>query len=83
MTTFTIHAEDALATAIRNGASEANQSINTFLKNVLNTTLGLAKQKERPLPDFFDFGPPLSKAAANELRAAQRDFETIDEEMWK
>ena len=83
MTTFTIHAEDALAAAIRNGAAEAGQSINTFIKNALNTTLGLVKRKERPLPDFFDFGPPLSKEAADELRAVQKDFEVVDEEMWK
>ena len=83
MTTFTIHAEDALAAAIRNGAAEAGQSINNFIKNALSATLGLVKRKERPLPDFFDFGPPLSKEAADELRAVQKDFEVIDEEMWK
>lgn len=82
MTTFTIHAEDALAAAIRNGAAEAGQSINNFIKNALSTTLGLVKRKERPLPDFFNI-TPLSKEAADELRAVQKDFEVIDEEMWK
>ena len=83
MTTFTIHVEDPLAAAIRNGASETGQSINMFIKNTLCATLGLVNRKERPLPDFFDFGPPLSKEAADELRATQKDFEVIDEEMWK
>ena len=83
MTTFTIHADDALAAAIRSAAAEAGQSINTFIKNELGSALGLLKRKERPLPDFFDFGPPLSKEAADELRAAQKDFEVIDEKMWK
>ena len=83
MTTFTIHADDALANAIRAGAVEAGQSINMFIKNALGSTLGLFKIKKRPLPDFFNCGPALSKAAADELRSVQKDFETIDEEMWK
>ena len=82
MTTFTIHTDDAMANAIRAGAAEAGQSINVFIKNTLGATLGLFKRKERPLPDFFDL-PPLSKEAADELRSVQKDFEVIDEEMWK
>ena len=35
------------------------------------------------LPDFFNIGEPLSKAAADELRSVQKDFDVIDEEMWK
>ena len=82
MTTFTIHADDALAAAIRSAAAEAGQSINTFIKNELGSALGLLKRKERPLPDFFNI-TPLSKEAADELRAVQKDFEVSDEEMWK
>ena len=33
MTTFTIHADDTLAAAIRAAAAEAGQSINTYIKN--------------------------------------------------
>ena len=83
MTTFTIHTDDALANAIRTGAAEAGQSINVFIKNALGATLGLFKGKKRPLPDFFNIGEPLSKAAADELRSVQKDFDVIDEEMWK
>ena len=82
MTTFTIHTDDALANAIRTGAAEAGQSINVFIKNALGVTLGLFKGKKRPLPDFFNI-TPLSKEAADELRSVQKDFEVIDEEMWK
>ena len=82
MTTFTIHADDTLAAAIRTAAAEAGQSINTYIKNQLGTALGLLKRKERPLPDFFNI-TPLSKEAADELRSVQKDFEVIDEEMWK
>ena len=83
MTTFTIHAEDDLAEAIRNGAAEAGVSINRFIKDAVGTAVGLFKRKERPLPDFMFLGKPLSKEAADELRAVQKDFEVIDEEMWK
>ncbi len=82
MTTFTIHADDTLAAAIRTAAAEAGQSINTYIKNQLGAALGLLKRKERPLPDFFNI-TPLSKEAADELRSVQKDFEVIDEEMWK
>ena len=83
MTTFTIHADDVLSNAIRLGASEAGQSINLFIKNCLGSTLGLFKDKKRPLPDFFDVGEPLSREAAEELLEAQKAFDVIDEEMWK
>ena len=83
MTTFTIHVEDELARAIRTGAMEAGQSINKFIKDKLGTALGLFKRKKRPLPDFFNIGTPLSREAAEELLSVQKDFEVIDEEMWK
>ena len=83
MTTFTIHTDDVLAAAIRNGAAEAGQSINMFIKDVLGATLGVFKRKKRPLPDFFYIGTPLSREAAEELLSVQKDFDVIDEEMWK
>ena len=83
MTTFTIHTDDVLAAAIRNGAAEAGQSINMFIKDSLGTALGVFKRKKRPLPDFFNIGTPLSREAAEELLSVQKDFEVIDEEMWK
>ncbi len=83
MTTFTIHTDDVLAAAIRNGAAEAGQSINMFIKDVLGATLGVFKRKKRPLPDFFNIGTPLSREAAEELLSVQKDFDVIDEEMWK
>jgi len=82
MTTFTIHAEDELAQAIRTGAADAGQSINKFIKETLGATLGIFRHKKRPMPDFLDI-TPLSKEAADELRSVQKEFDVIDEEMWK
>lgn len=83
MTTFTIHAEDALAEAIRNGAAEAGVSINKFIKDAVGAAVGLVKPRKRPLPDFFNIERPLTQEEADELRAVQKEFEVIDEEMWK
>ena len=83
MTTFTIHADDALANAIRAGAVEAGQSINMFIKNALGSTLGLFKTKKRPLPDFMVVDDPLTHEEAEELLATQKAFDVVDEEMWK
>ena len=63
MTTFTIHTDEKMADAIRQGAAEAGKSINKFIQDALGGALGLFKRKERPLPDFFDIGTPLSKEA--------------------
>lgn len=82
MTTFTIHTDDVMAEAIRRGAAEAGLSINKFIQNTIDSALGVFRRKERKLPDFFDI-EPLSKEAADELRAVQKEFDVIDEEMWK
>ncbi len=82
MTTFTIHAEDATAMALRKAAMDAETSINKYILRVLNATLGLsAKKKTRPR--FLDLPKTVTKADAARLRAAQADFEKIDGDMWK
>lgn len=83
MTTFTIHADDLLAEAIRAGAAEAGQSINMFIKESLGATLGLFRRKKRPLPEFFNVPERLTDEGVRELMSVQKDFEVIDEEMWK
>lgn len=83
MTTLTIHADDELAAAIRAAAAEAGQSVSKFIQTTVGTALGVFKRKKKPLPDFFDFGEPISREAAEELLSVQKDFEVIDEDMWK
>ena len=80
---MTIHADDALADAIRKGAADAGQSISKFIQTTMGSALGVFKRRNKPLPDFFDFGEPISHEAAEELRSVQKDFEVIDEDMWK
>ena len=83
MTTFTIHTDDVMAEAIRRGAAEAGFSINKFIQNAIDVTLGVFHSKERPLPDFFNIEHPLTKAEADEIRSVQKEFDVIDPEMWK
>ena len=83
MTTFTIHTDDVMAEAIRRGAADAGISINKFIQNAIDVTLGVFRSKERTLPDFFNIEHPLTKAEADEIRSAQKEFDVIDPEMWK
>ena len=78
MTTFTIHTDDVMADAIRRGAAEAGISINKFIQNAIDVTLGVSRSKERPLPDFFNIEHPLTKAEADEIRSVQKEFDVID-----
>ena len=83
MTTFTIHTDEVMANAIRQGAAEAGKSINKFIQDALGGALGLFKRKKRPLPDFLVIDNPLTPEEADELRSVQKEFDVIDEEMWK
>ena len=85
MTTMTIHADDALAEAIRKGAADAGQSISKFIQTTMGTALGLFKRidKDRKLPSFLQIKTPLTDEGYRELMSVQKDFEVIDEEMWK
>ena len=83
MTTMTIHADDELAAAIRAGAAEAGQSVSKFIQTTVGTAIGVFKRPRRQMPDFFNIPERLSDEGYEELMAVQKDFEAIDEEMWK
>ncbi len=82
MTTFTIHAGDATAVALRKAAMDSGMSINKYILRVLDVTLGLSA-KRNLRPRFLDLPKTVSKSDAERLCTAQSDFERIDEEMWK
>lgn len=83
MTTMTIHADDALAEAIRKGAADAGQSISKFIQTTMGTALGLFKRSKKKRPDFLNIKVKLTDEGYRELMSVQKDFEVIDEEMWK
>ena len=81
MTTLTIHADDALADAIRAAATDAGQSVSKFIQNTMGTAHGLFKR--RKMPASLDVEVGISDEGYRELMSVQKDFETIDEDMWK
>ncbi len=84
MTTFTIHAEPALAEAVRRAASGADLSINKFILRMLRSALGLSRTaKKEELPSFLNVPRTLTDEEADRLLAAQEDFNRIDEDEWK
>ncbi len=83
MTTMTIHADDELAAAIRAAADEAGQSVSKFIQTTVGGALGLFKRQKRSMPDFFNIPERLSDEGYRELMSVQKDFEVIDEDMWK
>ena len=83
MTTMTIHADDELAAAIRKGAADAGQSISKFIQNTMRTSLGVFKRTRKKRPDFLNVRVKLTDEGYRELMSVQKDFEVIDEEMWK
>lgn len=84
MTTFTIHAEDALANALRGAARDAGTSINFLIKDTMSAALGLVKP-QRKTPSFMRFAGRLSHREAEAMRVSvdQAAFSQIDEEDWR
>lgn len=84
MTTFTIHAEDALADALRRTARDAGTSINFLIKDTMSAALGLVKPK-RKTPSFMRFAGRLSRPDAEAMCAAvdRAAFSKVDEEDWR
>ncbi len=82
MTTFTIHAEEVTANALRKAAAEADLSINKYILRVLNQSLGISKSKAAR-PRFLDIPGTISQSDFERMTNAQSAFEKIDEEMWK
>lgn len=82
MTTFTIHAEDHLADAIRASALEAGRSINVFLKEIVGAAIGVDCQARRR-PSFMNVPQRITDSGAKELLSVQDSFSKIDSELWK
>ena len=85
MTTVTIHAEDAFATALREYANRLGKSVNQAVKDLLSPVLGLCCKA-----DAFDranrwkavYGC-IPKREADSVRKAIAAQHSIDEEMWR
>ena len=73
MTTMTIHADDALAEAIRKGAADAGQSISKFIQTTMGTALGVFKRKERVRVDTLAFLFLVAENTINDVLFLERE----------
>ena len=84
MTTVTIHAEDAFATALRAYADRLGKSVNQAVKDLLSPILGLhgcsSSNRVNQWKAVYGCIPKKEAAFVRKTIAAQH---TIDEEMWK
>lgn len=83
---ITFRADSELIEAIRERAKQLGVSVNVAIGNMLAPVLGRtrsAPSATRPRNDLMRFCGCLKDVDAEAMRKAQKDFETIDEEMWK
>lgn len=84
MTTVTIHAEDAFATALREYADRLGKSVNQTVKDLLLPVLGLIKVNASDRVNRWKavYGC-IPKKEANAVRKVIAAQHSIDEEMWR
>lgn len=82
-TSLTLHAMDEeLATALRARAAEIGKSLNLTAQELLASALGLFSSRH-PANDMSDCFGLLESSSADEMLAAVREQDVIDEAMWK
>ena len=84
MTTVTIHAEDAFATALREYAGRLGKSVNQAVKDLLSPILGLHRDNAPARVNQWKavYGC-IPKKEADFVRKAIAAQHVIDEEMWR
>ncbi len=84
MTTVTIHAEDAFATALRAYADRLGKSVNQAVKDLLSPILGLhGDNVPNRVNQWKSVYGCIPKKEANFVRKAIAAQHVIDEEMWR
>lgn len=85
MATMTIRGLDELTIkALKEKAKEAGTSVNTTLVNLLKEDLGLKKKKRMVVYNDLDhLAGTWSDKEYKEFQRVMKDFETVDETMWK
>lgn len=83
---ITFRAEPAFIEALRAQASRLGLSVNSAIREMLAPLLGFSRSAPstaRPRNDLMRFCGRLKGVDATAMLEAQKDFERIDEEMWK
>ena len=83
---ITFRAEREFIDAIRDRARQLGVSVNVAIGNMLGPVLGRtrnAPSANYPRNSLMRFCGCLKDEDATAMRDAQKDFESVDEEMWK
>ena len=84
MTTVTIHAEDAFATALREYAGRLGKSVNQAVKDLLSPILGLNNGNvPNRVNQWKAIYGCIPKKEAEFVRESIAEQHVIDEEMWR
>ncbi len=85
MAAITLHTlDDTLAKRLRATAKREGKSLNQTAKDLLASALGLKPTRRTQVRNgLARFCGTLSDADANAIRETLKDFEKIDEEMWR
>jgi hypothetical protein len=85
MKSLTIHnIDEPLLSLVREKAKSQKMSINQFLKNLIEKSLGYKKEeKARYFDEFKDFCGIWSKEQRSEFENNIKEFEKIDLEDWQ
>ncbi|MBN2286747.1 MAG: hypothetical protein JXI43_09890 [Tissierellales bacterium] len=85
MKSLTLHnIDDPLLSLVKEKAKAQNMSINQFLKDLIEKTLGYKKTKKaRYFDEFKDVCGVWSPEQLQEFESNTKDFECIDPEDWR
>lgn len=84
MKTLTLRGiDDTLADALKKASKESNTSINKTAIRLLREALGLDKKKYRTYHDLDHLAGTWTLKEYEQFQESIKDFETIDEELWK
>lgn len=82
---ITFRAEPDFIGALRDYAANAGMSVNKALHDIVAPAIGMSKPRNSAVPhnSLARFSGCLDKESCRELRAAQKAFSKIDEDLWK
>jgi uncharacterized protein CbrC (UPF0167 family) len=85
MKSLTLHnIDEPLLALVKEKAKAQNMSINQFLKDVIEKTIGYKKAKKpRYIEDFKDVCGVWSQKQRLEFENNVKEFDTIDQEDWR
>ncbi len=84
MKTLTLRGiDDSLAEALKKSSKKLNTSINKTAIHMLKEATGLSNEKYKTYNDLDSLAGTWTEEEYNQFQDSIKDFEKIDEEIWK